>query len=164
MARARRALTAAETRYARIDKDMHAREFMVSSTVGKQSLKLISQTSFCNRKQASSQGSCRSSTNAVLATELRFAKVEDTIIFFKLSSGWCKPDFCVKVNPFFPLRYELIVDDGIILKGLIVVVRDPYARRMSSNYARDILEQMLQWKELGMLCIGPLSHRTLTLR
>ena len=48
------------------------------------------------------------------------------------------------------------MDDGIILKGLIVVVRDPYARRMSSNYARDILEQMLQWKELGMLCIGPL--------
>ena len=107
---------------------------------------------------------CRSSTNAVLATELRFAKVENTIIFFKLSSGWCKPDFCVKVKPFFPLRYELIVDDGIILKGLIVVVRDPYARRMSSNYARDILEQMLQWKELGMLCIGPLWHRTLTLR
>ena len=90
---------------------------------------------------------CRSSTNAVLATELRFAK---------LSSGWCKPDFCVKVKPFVPLRYELIVDDGIILKGLIVVVRDPYARRMSSNYARDILEQMLQCKELGMLCIGPL--------
>ena len=73
--------------------------------------------------------------------------MENTIIFFKLSSGWCKPDFCVKVKPFFPLRYELIEDDGIILKGLIVVVR---------NYARDILEQMLQWKELGMLCIGPL--------
>ena len=48
------------------------------------------------------------------------------------------------------------MDDGIILKVLIAVVRDPYARRMSSNYARDTLEQMLRWKELGMLCIGPL--------
>ena len=35
------ALTEAETRYARIDKDMNARELMVSSVVGKQSLKLI---------------------------------------------------------------------------------------------------------------------------
>ena len=41
MARARRALTEAETRYVRVDKDMHAKEFMVSSMVGKQSLKLI---------------------------------------------------------------------------------------------------------------------------
>ena len=43
------------------------------------------------------------------------------------------------------------MDDGIILKGLIAVVRDPYASSMSSSYTRDMLEQMLQWKELGML-------------
>ena len=49
------------------------------------------------------------------------------------------------------MRYELIVDDGIILKGLIAVVRDPYASSMSSSYTTDILEQMLQWKELRML-------------
>ena len=36
------------------------------------------------------------------------------------------------------------MDDGIILKGLIAVVRDPYASSMSSNYTRDVLEQMLQ--------------------
>lgn len=48
------------------------------------------------------------------------------------------------------------MDDGIILEGLLVMVRDPYARSMSSNYTRDTLEQMLQWKELGMLCIGSL--------
>ena len=49
------------------------------------------------------------------------------------------------------MRYELIVEDGIILKGLIAMVRDPYASSMSSSYTRDILEQMLQWKDLGML-------------
>ena len=43
------------------------------------------------------------------------------------------------------------MDDGIILKGLIAVVRDPYASSMSSSYTTDILEQMLQWKELRML-------------
>ena len=110
-----------------------------------------SQTSFCNRKQASSQGPCPSSMNPVPATELRFAKAENTITFFKLSSGWCKTDFCVEVKSFFPLRYKLIVDDGIILKGLIVEVRHPYARSMSSSYTRDILEQILQWKVLLML-------------
>ena len=40
MANARGALTEAETRYAQIEKDRHAIEFMVSSMVGKQSLKL----------------------------------------------------------------------------------------------------------------------------
>ena len=36
MVYAGRALTEAETRYAQIEKDMYAKEFMVSSMVGKQ--------------------------------------------------------------------------------------------------------------------------------
>ena len=121
---------------------------MVSPMIGKWNW---SQTSFSNRKQPSSRGPCPSSTNAVPATEFRFAKAENTVTFFKLSSGWCKTDFCVEVKSFFPLRYEQIMDDGIILKGLIVLVRDPYARSTSSSYTRDMLEQILQWKQLLML-------------
>ncbi|CAH3177113.1 unnamed protein product, partial [Porites lobata] len=54
---ARRALTEAETRYARMDKDMHAREFMVSSMLVRLQTKKGYEKSGVVKKPAVEQGS-----------------------------------------------------------------------------------------------------------
>ena len=69
--------------------------------------------------------------------------------------GWVPCDICQK-SPNRSWNSICTDREGYLCKRIhgFAIFRDPYARSMSSNYARDILEQMLRWKELGMLFIA----------